>query len=131
MKYFVICLLIGITIYGCQPDQRIAAPLGERAALEQLAGAYESLADQLPLAPTELAPQGKRKFVEDVFKKAGYDFGFTLSALAQVSQENLTPHHKDMMELLFLPHRGLSKEDREKIYSQQELAAITKIEALY
>ena len=126
--YFVVAM--SVALYACQASTQPPAPLGERAALEKLANTYESLSQQLPASPAGLTPQGKLKFVQDVFKKAGYSYTGTLRALALTAPENLNANHKDMMELLFMPHHGLSRQDWKTLYSNEEIASIEKIDAL-
>jgi hypothetical protein len=123
--------LLGFLLAGCQNESLPPAPLGERAALEQLADAYESLSEQLPVSPSGLTPSGKLKFVEAVFKQAGYDFTATVQALAQVPPETLNTYHKDMMELVLLPNQGLSHEGTVSLYTHKQLPNIVKIKALY
>jgi hypothetical protein len=123
--------LFGTMLAGCQNETRPPAPLGERAALEQLASAYESLSEQLPVSPSGLTPNGKLKFIERVFKQAGFDLTATLQALAQVPPEALNTYHKDMMELLLLPAQGLSQEDTAALYTDEQIPSIVKIQALY
>lgn len=116
---------------GCQNNTPPPAPLGKQEVLQQLADAYKAIEENLPVAPGGLTPKGKRKFVEDTFKQAGYDFSKTLQALSNTPKENINPYHKDMMELLFLPQRGLSRADFKLIYSESEIDNIRKIESLF
>ncbi len=127
--FFIIALSAGLV--ACQADHRPSAPLGERVALDKLASAYETLSEQLPVAPSGLTPQGKLKFVQEVFKRAGYDFSTTLQALAQTPSEGLNTYHKDMMELVLLPSQGLSEEAEEDLYDAAQLASIRKIKTFY
>ncbi|WP_455209999.1 hypothetical protein [Kaarinaea lacus] len=132
MKYWIfIIIVLSIGLIACQADHRPPAPLGEREALEKLASAYETLSEQLPVSPTGLTPQGKLKFVQEVYRLAGYDFTATLQALAQTSPENLTSYHKDMMELVLLPNQGLSQQAAEDLFNATQLASIRRITTLY
>jgi hypothetical protein len=126
---FVIAAL-GVSLAGCHSGHRPPAPLGERAALEKLASAYDTVSEQLPIAPTGLTPQGKLRFVQQVFDQAGYDFSATLQALAQTPPGSLGTYHKDMMELVLLPDQGLSEQAAEQLYSAEQLASIKTIKAL-
>jgi hypothetical protein len=122
-------LLLVLWLAGCQDEPKLGpAPLDTRQTLEQLAGAYNDLAQQIPTSPSGLRPKGRKKFVEDVFKTAGFDYLLTLQALAKVPKERFTQYHTDMMELLFLPHRGLANAQKEELYSKEELTAIVAIE---
>lgn len=120
-----------LLFYGCQGGAHPPAPLGERVALEKLAQAYEDLSKQLPVSPSGLTPKGKLKFVREVFDKAGYDLNKTIQALTNTSPDQLTPYHKDMMELVLLPNQGLSEQALGDLYNETELNSMTKIAALY
>ena len=127
--FVIIMLFVGLT--ACESDRRSPAPLGERAALENLATAYETLSEQLPVSPSGLTPQGKLKFVQAVFKQAGYDFTATLQALAQTPPENISSYHQDMMELVLLPNQGLNDQAMEDLYNATQLGSIKVIRTLY
>lgn len=115
---------------GCDREKpQIAAPLNDIATLEKLAAAYKEISQQFPVSPTNLAPAARRKFVEQVFATAGYGYSATLSSLSSVKKADITKLHRDMQELLFLPHYGLPKDSIDELYSEQELADIQKIES--
>ena len=129
IRYFI--LLLFIILSACQSDTRPPAPLGEHAALEKLATAYDSLRDQIPVSPSGLTPEGKLRFVEQVFQQAGFDYGKTLQDASQVSPQNITDHHRDMMQLLLLPNQGLSEENSKTLYNESQYANIEKVNRLY
>jgi hypothetical protein len=133
LRFLLIAFLVamGMGGSGCHTDQSPPAPLGDRATLDKLASAYETLSGQLPVSPSGLTPQGKLKFVQKVFKLAGYDFNTTLQALAQTSPENLSPYHKDMMDLVLLPNQGLSEQATQDLYSASQLTSIKIITSLH
>lgn len=131
MKHWFFVFALAAGLIACQADHYPSAPLGEREALEKLASAYEALSEQLPVSPTGLTPQGKLKFVQEVFKQAGYDFNKTLQSLAQSTPENLSSYHKDMMELVLLPSQGLSEQATKDLYHTAQLASIKRIKTLY
>jgi hypothetical protein len=126
-----VALTLGAGMSACQSEHRPAAPLGERTALEQLASAYETVSEQLPVSPSGLTPSGKLKFVQAVFVQAGYDLNATLQALAQTPPEALTAYHRDMMELVLLPSQGLSEPDTAALHGDAQLSSIKRIKALY
>lgn len=129
-----ICLLVSllVAIAACsKPEQGVAAPLGAKAALEKLATAYEQASEPLPVSPVSLAPKARRKFVENVFAEAGYDYIETLASISNVKKENFTKLHKDMLELLSLPHYRMSQEDYPLVYSEDEIKLINKIEEIF
>lgn len=105
-------------------------PAGDRPALEQLAEAYRSVAEDLPTNPLDQLPDNRRRFVEAVFQEAGYDYAATLNQLGQ--QGGLDPAqtlHRDLAQLILLPTSGLADQDIEKIYSAQELKAVANLRA--
>lgn len=104
------------------------APAGDHAALEQLADAYRATAEQFPVAPQGMQPQGKRQFVEQVFVRAGYDYHATLAALA-AQMDATNPDHRDLAELLLLPRKGLADEQLGELYTTTERQALLTIEA--
>jgi len=119
-------LILGIT--ACEKEQiRAPAPLNDVTSLEKLATAYNEISQQFPVSPSNLAPGARRKFVEQVFTTAGYGYEETLASLSEVKKDDITKLHRDMRELLFLPHYGLPKEALAGIYSERELAFIAKI----
>lgn len=113
---------------ACGKPAAPAAPVGDHAVLEQLAEAYHATVDQFPVAPQGMKPQGKRQFVEQVFKRAGYDYTATLTALAaQLDATN--PDHRDLAELLVLPRVGLADSQLGEIFSPTEQQALHSLEA--
>ena len=78
----------------------------------------------IAVAPTGLPPVQKRKFVEQVFLKVGYDYSKTL---LDISSEKLDPsiqYHRDLAELVLLPQTGLAIDELDLIYSVPEEKAI-------
>ena len=126
------CLLalasVSSILAGCEPKKAgTPAPLNDIATLEILAKTYKEVSDQFPVNPVNLAPKMRRKFVEQVFSDAGFGYTETLTSLAQVKKENITKLHRDMQELLFLPHYSLQLDSVRDIYSEQELKTIQTI----
>ena len=120
-------LILGIT--ACEKEQiHDPAPLNDIPTLEKLATAYNEISQQFPVSPSNLAPGARRKFVEQVFATAGFGYKETLASLSEVKKGDITKLHRDMRELLFLPHYGLPKEALTGIYSERELAFIAKID---
>ena len=126
-----ILLLLGIYwLSACnssQPQQLPAAPLNNKDALEKLANAYESVSETIPVSPISIRPAARKKFVEQVFAKAGYNYSATLHALSEVSADSITQYHKDIKQLLFLPHYRVNFEETKNIYSEEEIKSIKKI----
>lgn len=129
----ILCLtaLGAITaLLGCnnQTPEEPAAPLGDILALEKLADAYKEVSNDFPVNPINLAPDVRKKFVKQVFSNAGYGYQRTLSALSEISNPEITKLHRDMQELLFLPHYRVGKEVWSDIYTDEEIQLVRKIE---
>lgn len=122
------CLLCTFVLVSGCTDTGKSAPPGDHAALEQLADAYRTIAEGLPSNPLNQPPEDRRRFVDAVFREAGYDYAATLKQLGQGGLDPAQALHRDLAQLILLPTSGLAREDIEKIYSTQELAAVEKIE---
>ena len=120
-----------LLVCACESDSQLPAPLGDHAVLEKLAATYDKLRDRLPVSPSGLTPKGKRKFVQEVFQRTGYDYDATLLAAARTPPDHITANHRDMMELLLLPTQGLNEADSQSLYGDSLYKAIEKINALY
>jgi len=119
---------------GCgssHQNQHGAAPLDDKKALEQLAAAYEKASESIPVSPVQLRSEARKQFVEQVFNEAGYNYSATLQALAKTNPEAITQYHKDMKQLLYLPHYGIPFEEVKQIYSEQEIQAIQRIDQTF
>jgi len=128
VQYTGFILALVFSLMGCQSKPTTAyAPLNSQDVLQKLANAYKKQAEPLALNPLALTPSQRKKFVKSVFVEAGYDYTGTLLQLALVNPDSISPLHKDMRDLLFLPHYGVKLEEVKSIYTQQELAAIGKI----
>ncbi|MDX1811829.1 MAG: hypothetical protein R3240_07780 [Gammaproteobacteria bacterium] len=104
---FIIAILVNVTACGSSQPNQLAAPLDDKDALEKLAAAYETAAESIPVSPTQLRPQARKQFVEKVFSDAGYSYTATLQALSKVDPNKITQYHKDIKQLLYLPHYGI------------------------
>lgn len=113
---------------ACAKPAGQAAPVGDHAVLEQLAAAYRTTAEALPVAPRGMQAPARRQFVEQVFTRAGYDYSATLAALAEVVDAT-NPDHRDLAELLMLPRAGLADEQMDKLFSERERQALHSLEA--
>ena len=128
VQYTGLIVTLLFWVMGCQPHATPTyAPLNNQDVLQNLATAYKKQAEPLPLNPLALAPLQRKKFVKRVFAEAGYDYTSTLLQLALVDPGSISLLHKDMRDLLFLPHYGVKFEEVKSIYSAQELSAISKI----
>ena len=124
-------LLLGILFLpGCDTsntDQYPAAVLDDKETLEKLASAYKTVSETIPVSPMNLRPSARKKFVEQVFTEAGYNYSATLYALSQVQGHAITQYHKDLKQLLFLPHYRVKLEETKDIYTAEEIKAIELI----
>lgn len=77
--------------------------------------------------PMALTPQGKRTFVVDVFKRAGYSYQATLIAAAET--DVLGQNEKDLVELLLFPLVGVASGEINSIFSPDEIDAVRKLNA--
>ena len=124
-----LCMLLIIPLVACEKQKAaLPAPLNNVSSLEELAAAYEELSEQIPTSPVNLAPKARKKFVVQVFEKAGYGYSEPLQSLAKVNRSEVTKFHRDMQELLFLPHYGLQNQIKQEIYDEQQQQAIKLIE---
>jgi len=130
-KLWMLLMVLAMSgLFGCNNSgPRTPAPIGDHAALEQLATAYRSVADGYPVQPTSMRPKVKKDFVQRVFTTAGYHYGATLSAFANQGVDITNQDQRDLAELLLLPLRGLGEEDMKKLFSAEELQAIRILQA--
>ena len=126
-RCLIIIALLFISACG-EKDLLNAAPLGDTATLEKLAEAYRAESNNLPATPTALTPAGRRDFLNRLFKTAGFSYSKTLIKLAEIEKNTITKNHRDLKQLLYLPHYDKRIDDLTKIYSQQEIVAINKID---
>ena len=125
-QIFIISIIL---LAACSGEDFPPAPAGDHAVLEELADAYRKVSQQYPLSPKSMPPAGRREFVERVFRSAGYDYAATLHALAKQGVSPTSQDQRDLVELVFLPHAGISNEAMGDLYSEQELASIYRIQA--
>ncbi len=136
MKKIMLALVMGLVVLssvGCSTDEAVltAAPLGDRPALERLAESYTDVSNKrLTVSPMSLFGKERRDFLVRVFSGAGYDYSATLRALA-MNYDKTDKLHKDMVELVLMPHRNLSiSMPAAKIYLPDELMDVATIERL-
>ena len=121
-------LVFFILSLGCDNKQALApAPVNDEPTLQKLADAYTQLRQDLPVSPAGLNPQGKRKFVEQVFTTAGFSYHKTLIAAANTPEKKRSQYFNDLKQLLLMPGTGLNKRDLLQIYSQEEIEAIERM----
>ena len=126
---FLLLMVSLLVLSACDNGTPKPAPIGDHAALEQLADAYRTVAQQYSVQPASMRPAGKKKFIEGVFTAAGYSFSATLKAFANQDLDATNQDHRDLAELLMLPHKGLADSDMMTLYSTEELAAIRSIQS--
>ncbi len=107
-----------------------AAPLGDRAVLEKLAAAWQEIAEaKMNVSPSRLPGDKRRRFVGEVFASAGYDYTKTLRQMAIGGIDKNNKLHKDLAELVLMPHRNQRGAiDPTDIYSMDELKDVAAVE---
>ena len=113
------------------PQVLTPAPLGDRAVLQKLADAYTELSDEkLAVSPMNLLADERHDFVTQVFARAGYSYSATLSELASDAFDKNNPLHRDMAELVLMPHHDqrLATMKPAEIYTSEELMDVAVIE---
>lgn len=127
---FILATVLATILAGCGPAAPAhPAPLGDYATLEKLASAYTEVGEQYPMQPRMLPPPGRLEFIRKVFASAGFDYTATLAALARQGIDPGNKEHRDLAELVLLPHQGLAVAERETLYSSTEQEYIRAIEA--
>ena len=104
-----------------------AAPVNDEPALQKLADAYTQVREGLSVSPTGLNAQGKRKFVEKVFEKAGFSYHKTILAVAAIPEKKRSQHLKDLKQLILMPASRLNKKHFSEVFSPEEITAINKM----
>lgn len=131
-RLMAVLVLVVAGLGGCgQSGELTAAPLGRVGVLEDLAESYTKVSDQhFSVSPMSLPGDERKRFLNLVFADSGYSYTETLHALAQGMDTN-NQHHKDMAELLLLPHRNPRYPmDPAEIYSVEELKDVAVVERL-
>jgi len=120
LRLLYVIALCAALLAACGKPALPAAPLGDHAALEQLAEAYKQTLQDVPTAPRAMRPAGRLLFVEQVFRGAGYDYAATLTVLA-VGLDAGDKNQRDLAELVSLPFAGLSDAGLDELLSGDEL----------
>jgi hypothetical protein len=129
MRLFTI-LFMAMCLLACsQAPSGTPAPLGDYATLEKLADAYRKVGQSYPVQPHSMRPAGRKQFLQQVFAEAGYDYSATLTAVAAAGVDASNQDHRDLVELLLLPHQGMAEADWDELYTRAELAAVQDIRA--
>lgn len=132
---FLAALALLCGLQACSDDTRelTAAPLGERAVLQTLADAYTSLSNhKLAASPSSMPADKRKKFLNEMFTDAGYNYSLTLKLMASKGFDKNNKLHRDMAELVLMPHRNQRgvRMAIDRIYSAEELQDIAVIERL-
>ena len=123
-------LLLAATLTACG-NETLPAAAGDHAVLEQLAQAYRQVGDHYPMQPQAMSPEGRRKFLDQVFRQAGYSYSASLLALANGPADSTDQDQRDLSELLLLPAKGLSDNQLGKSYSDEEQAAVKRLRTTF
>lgn len=128
IRLLILTLAIGVA-QACGNTDLIAAPIGDKKALEKLSASYTKLTEEMLTGPKNLNPQGQKLFLEKIFTDSGYSYSATLHALAEKGQDKSNQHVKDLAELMLMPHSGTAAPEKlSDLYNEQELMDIRKIE---
>ncbi len=129
-KWCLLGVLLGFL--GCSDIKSAAAPIGDKAVLEQLAQSYSEISKSLSLPPDRLPEKERKEFTVKVFEQAGYSYTATLKALVSGDYDSKQPMVRDMIELVTLPHRYLRWDDRvlQRLYTTEELGYIKRLQRL-
>ena len=112
---------------ACSDDVQKPAPVGEYAVLEQLAAAYRKTREHYPMQPPAMRPETRREFLSKVFAQAGYGYSATLLALSDAELLTTNQDHRDFVDLLLMPGKGLADADLASIYSADELPVVHRL----
>ncbi len=126
----IILVFLAIVLVGCSNNDTLpAASFGDVTVLEKLAESYEKVSEQFPMNPQKLRQNDRMKFVENVFKGAGYSYSKTL--LSPVVRQDMqeSKHHRDLAELVLLPTKGFDDESLADLFDTDEMTAIAALEA--
>jgi len=120
---------VSMLLLACSDNALKPAPVGEYTVLEELASAYRATSEQYPMQPQAMPPEGRRDFLTQVFMQAGYSYSATLLALADAEVVMTNQDHRDLVDLLLLPGKGISDTELATIYSADELAVVRRLRA--
>lgn len=126
----VFIVLFTFFLANCSSNKStgIPAPIGDKTVLEKLATAYTNNVEKQQIAPASMLPNGKIEFIKQVFIDAGYDYSMTLLMLSGSQFDPTIQLHFDLAELVLLPQTGLSYDDYETIYTEEEVKALKKLQ---
>lgn len=132
---FLALLLSGffVTLVSCTDGEaKIAAPVGDYKTLEKLADAFRNVSGQMDNNPRQLPPAERKRFVEFVFRDAGFNYSATLAAMASAELDPSNQTQRDLAELLLFPHQGGSlTSELADIYSKREQENVLVIEEAF
>lgn len=120
-----------MALLACSESIQKPAPLGEYAVLEQLAKAYHTTREQFPMSPQAMRPEGRKEFVNKVFAQAGYGYSATLLAVANAEVSVTNQDHRDLVDLLLLPAKGLADADLASVFSAEEQVAVQRLRTVF
>ena len=127
--WIILLTTLSMALLACSDEQQKPAPVGEYEVLEKLAAAYRATSGQYPVQPQAMRPEGRREFLNKVFAQAGYGYSATLLALTNADISSTNQDHRDLVDLLLLPGKGLADVDLGLIYSVDEQVAIRRLRA--
>ncbi len=126
-----VCLLLLVVALTACGKENLPVAAGDHAVLEQLAQAYRKVGEQYPMQPQAMSPEGRKKFVSQVFMQAGYGYSASLISLANTAADSTDQDQRDLVELLLLPAKGLSDKVLAKSFSDEEAAAVKHLRSTF
>jgi len=105
-----------------------AAEPGDLKTLQRLADSYTQLSGQLEASPIMLRPQARKKFIVRVFNHVGLSYHKSLIKLGNSEISLISKNHRDLAQLLRLPHYGQADSIKKELYDKEELNALDKME---
>ena len=123
--------LVALILPACGDDMQKPAPLGEYAVLEQLASAYRKTSEHYQIQPQAMRPETRKEFLTKVFAQAGYGYSATLLALSDAELSNANQNHRDFVDLLLMPGKGVVDADLASIYSVDELPVVHRLRKVF
>ncbi len=132
----LVALLAVVLLTACSTENKelVIVPLGDKSALQRLADSWDDISEaKVNVSPSSLPGDKRRQFLDEVFAEAGFDYTETLHHMATKGIDIENKLHKDLAELILMPHRNqrgqpLAPAD---IYSMDELKDVAALERMF
>jgi hypothetical protein len=131
-KRWVLVLAMALLfVSACSNEVQKVVPLGDHGALEELAQAYRSVSEAYPVQPQAMPLKARVHFLGEVFEKAGFNYSKTLLSVAKADTKVTNQDHRDLVELLLIPGKGVLDADMGSLYEDEELAAALQLRKVF